>query len=164
MKKIMKTYKPKNKLRTYKHNKNSKKEKAEKMLESYMNEDGTRKQTKIEAQVEQMLLKLKINYMPEYAFHGKYYDFMAFCNEPNMCFFIEVHGSYHHAQDYIEGKVPKSKISKYQKKNVKNDKYKEKLAKEKGIPLLILWEKELKTAPHLCIEKIKSFYECGFYL
>lgn len=143
----------------YRHKK-SKKSKAKKIMNSFLNEDGTRKQTSIEKFVEDLLISLRIPYQPEYKFKGKYFDFMCIGKQPNFKFAIEVHGSYWHCYNYmVEGNQSKKDLTKLQKRNLRNDKRKEDLLQDAGIPLLVIWETDIKTKPSKVKESLVNYYE-----
>jgi hypothetical protein len=130
----------------------SKKKKAIKMLKSYKG-----KETSIERKIREYLDSVGIPYIQEYGIKHKIktrklevyrvYDFLIEgVNKEGkpFKFLCECDGSYFHSSDYLEGKVPLSKLTKLQKSNLRNDKLKDKIAKEKGIPLLRFKEKDIK--------------------
>lgn len=58
---------------------------------------------------------------------------------------VEIHGDYFHGREYvIEKTVGFSKLKRIQKKNVINDRRKRLLAEQKNLPLLTIWERDLK--------------------
>lgn len=141
-------------MNSYKHNQYLKRKKrAKKMLARYRDKDGNSIETSIEKKVRKFLEDNGLYFKAQYGIRHKpkrnkkevyrVYDFLV-TDGINYKFLIEVHGGWFHAQTFIEGKTKKSKLSYIQKKNLRNDKLKEKIAKEKGIPLLIFWENQIK--------------------
>jgi G:T-mismatch repair DNA endonuclease (very short patch repair protein) len=127
-----------------------KKKKAIKILKSY---EG--KETSIEKKIREFLDKEGIYYKQEYGVecyvkekrHYKVYDFyISGTNEKgNMFhFLVEADGDYWHGSAYLEGNTPYSKLTKIQKRNLRNDKLKTNIAKQIGLPLLRFKEKEIK--------------------
>lgn len=128
-------------------------------LKSYINEDGTRKKTSIELKVEKVLDSLGVYYTAEKEFFWKgkkrIFDFFV-TDGLNYSFLIEADGDYYHATEYKEGIVPKSKLTKLQKKNLRNDEFKNSMAQGLGIPLLRFTETEIKRSISTVREKIKK--------
>lgn len=140
----------------------AKKKKAIKQLKSYRG-----KETSIEKKVREFLDQIGLYYEQEYAIKHtlknrktelyKVYDFMiegVNAEGQRYKFLVECDGSYWHGQDYLEGKT--TKLTKIQKSNIRNDKVKDKIAKEKGIPLVRLTETEIKWDFDSAIDKILS--------
>ena len=142
----------------------SKKKKAKKILDSFENDDGTRRESSIEQTIRLMLDGMNLFYTQEFPLKGKLskngqeiyrvYDFMV-TDGSSYKFLIEVHGDYFHYYEHQVKDQGLSKGTKLQQKNVKNDLLKEKLAASKGIPLIIIWEQEIKTN----LAKVKSKIE-----
>ncbi len=138
----------------------SKRKRAKKILDSFENDDGSRRESSIEQSVRLLLDSMNLFYTQEYPLKGfiskngieyyKVYDFMV-TDGSTYKFLIEVHGDYFHYFEHQVNNRNLSKGTKLQIKNVKNDKIKEQLAASKGIPLLIIWENEIKTN----IEQVK---------
>lgn len=113
------------------------------------------KETKIEKITREILKGMEVAFIQErivpHLRSYKKYDFYCWedDSEGNRLweFFIEVHGSYFHAKDYIKNKVSKKKLSLMQRKNVKNDNIKIMLAKKVGIPLIVFWEDTIRMRP-----------------
>jgi len=132
----------------------SKKKKAKKILESFENPDGTRRESSIEQTIRLLLDSMNLFYTQEFPVKGqltpngpeyyKQYDFMV-TDGSQYKFLIEVHGDYFHYLEHQVNDKALSKGTKLQQKNVKNDHIKEKLAASKGLPLMIIWESEIKT-------------------
>lgn len=114
-------------------------------------ENGT---TSIEEKMKDLLEKMNLNYIKEAPLKSikkvKYYDFYVY-NEINGIkqfeFLIECHGNYWHPvifyEDGTEELNTKKKLSKIQKRNIKNDRYKIRLTKRLKIPLLIFYETDI---------------------
>lgn len=130
----------------------AKKKKAIKTLKSYRG-----KETSIEKKVREYLDSIGIPYVQEYGVTHKtktrkfevyrVYDFLIEgVNKEGKPFkaYLEINGKYWHCQDYLEGKISLTKLSKTQKSNLRNDKLKAKIAKEQGVPLYLLWEDDIK--------------------
>lgn len=119
-------------------------------------------ETKPEAIVRGMLLDLGLSFKKEYGVnHQKWYrvyDYLV--QKPGeYCFLIEVMGDYWHAIGYTEGKEKFSNLSSIQKKNVKNDVLKKRIAKSIGIPLIEIWERDIKFRPLWVREQITNEIE-----
>lgn len=142
----------------------SKKKKAKKILDSFENDDGTRRESSIEQTIRLLLDSMNLFYTQEFPLNGsitkngpeyyKKYDFMV-TDGSTYKFLIEVHGDYFHYFEHQMNDKGLSKGTKLQQKNVKNDHIKEKLAAAKGLPLLVVWENEIKTN----LSKVKSKIE-----
>jgi len=107
-------------------------------------------ETKPEAIVRHMLLDLGLLFQKEYGVrYSKWYrvyDYLV--QKPGeYCFLIECDGGYFHAVDYHEGRTAFSKLSSMQKRNVRNDKLKDRIAHGIGIPLIRVWERDIKYRP-----------------
>ena len=68
----------------------------------------------------------------------------------------EVDGSFWHAADYLEGKQSYDSLTPIQKKNLRNDKFKDKLAKHIGIPLIRIKENDIKINTQKIIDIIEE--------
>jgi len=121
------------------------KKKALKVLKSFTLPDGSRRESSIEKKIRIFLERENIPFIQEYPICRnnklRYYDFLI--TNGQVSFAIEVHGKYWHCLDYLEGKKPYNKLTKTQKKNLRNDKFKTNMVKKLGIPLLILWEDDI---------------------
>lgn len=133
-----------------------KKKRAIKTLNSYKNKDGTRKQTSIENRFAKILDLLGIHYTAEYGLYykNKYRVYDFYITNGQWAFLAEVDGSYWHAQSYKDGEKSYSELTKIQKKNIRNDKFKDMIAKKLGIPLLRFTEDEVKRNSGSVIERI----------
>lgn len=120
---------------------------AIKNLRSYVNRDGSRRVTSIEARVRSILEDLGVFFVPEKEMFWKgkrrIFDFWV-TDGVNYSLLIECDGDYFHANAYKEGAAKRSKLTKLQKRNLRNDAFKNKMAAAKGIPLLRLTESDIK--------------------
>jgi very-short-patch-repair endonuclease len=99
----------------------------------------------LETKFKYILESMKIRFKPQYPFKGKLYDFYL----PDHKILIEVDGDFFHVNTSA-GYKPKYN---FQKNNIKNDLYKNKLVDDaKGYKLLRFWESEINTDT----DKIKS--------
>jgi len=151
-----------------KKNKKQRKKNALKMLEHYKTNTGKQQENSIEKKVRLYLETIGIYFIPEYGIQHKFkkakktyykvYDFYVVgnLNDLPFSFFIECDGTYYHSEDYYEGKKVYNELTYVQKKNVRNDKLKNKIAKDIGIPLLRLKEKDIKYNFDVIIEQIQN--------
>jgi len=137
-----------------------KKKKAIKMLDSYKG-----KESSIEKKIREFLQKEGIHFIQEYGVNHilrkkplyKVYDFyLSGVNDKGnqYNFLIETDGFFFHAHEYLEGNLAYSKLSKLQKRNLRNDKLKNEIAKSIGLPLLRLKEKDINNNFQLIKETI----------
>ena len=98
----------------------------------------SKKMTAPEKAMNKMLKELKIKFEPQKIVGPKIYDFYI----PHINLLIEVDGDYFHAHPslYLEGD-----LNSMQKRNVKNDKFKDTLAAGRGFDLIRVWECDLKN-------------------
>ena len=125
------------------------------MLARYKNPDGTQVETRIERKVREYLEACHFPFAQEHTIiHTqkgqkkelyRRYDFLVSDGDGggSYKFLIECDGDWFHAKKYVEGVIPKSKLTYTQKKNVLNDSKKTRIAKELGIPLLRFWEEDI---------------------
>ena len=139
--------------KTYKQ----RKAKAIKTLKQYRNPDGTQKETGIERRMRVLLDSMGLYYIQEKAFslNGKTRIFDFYVTTGTMSFCIECDGDYWHATAYQEGDQKYSELSKLQKKNLRNDKLKNNMMHELGIPLLRFSETDIKRNIKYVEERIK---------
>jgi len=130
------------------------KARAIKNLAQYKNEDGTQKENSIERRIRVLLDSMGLYYEQEkrLTWKGKtrYFDF--YITDGLNRFIIEAMGKYWHAFEYHEGLKKKMELTKLQRKNLRNDKFKAQMTQALGIPVLYLWEDEIKNN----IESIKT--------
>lgn len=127
---------------------NTKKRTIKKALKSYTNQEtGERKESSIERKVRVFLESANIPHQPEkfieYKGKWKAYDFLV-TDGLNYTFLIECDGWWHGLDSNGEP-LPSNKLLKIHKKNQRNDKRKNKIAKQLGIPLLRLKESDIKN-------------------
>lgn len=131
------------------------------MLAGYRNEDGTQKETKPEAKVRMMLESEGLTY-DQYARLSiggvsREYDFRVYGRQPGSVFYLEVHGNYWHAWDYVSGQQPsRAALSKLQRRALRNDQLKREMCQKIGIELVTLWEHEVKSQPEICLGRIRQ--------
>jgi very-short-patch-repair endonuclease len=103
------------------------------------------KMTKPEREMNQILKELKVEFEPQKVVGFKIYDFYV----PQANLLIEVDGDYFHANPevYTEGD-----LNSMQKRNVKNDVFKDTLASGRGYNLIRVWESDLANK----YEEVKS--------
>lgn len=112
--------------------------------------------TKIELHVARLLEELDIEYEPEYAFDNFYYDFRI----RGTSLLIEVNGDYWHANPLV---YPcKKMINETQKKNVRRDHYKRRVAREHGFYVLYVWEYDLKNSPENVIITLERYVKKAY--
>ena len=118
------------------------KKRAIKNLQQYKNPDGSHKENKIEARMRQIIESLGLFYEAEKCIEwkGKWKRFDFYITNGMYKILIECDGTYYHAQAYHEGNVALNSLSKLQRKNIRNDKFKNEMCKVLGIPLLRFWE------------------------
>jgi very-short-patch-repair endonuclease len=135
------------------------KAKAIKNLQQYKNADGTQKENSIERRVRVLLDSMGLYYIQEKIFiykgRAKKFDFYV-TDGINYTFCIECDGDYYHASAYQEGDQKYSDLTKIQRKNLRNDKFKNNMLKELGIPLLRFKEKDIKNNIDLVKEQIEK--------
>lgn len=72
----------------------------------------------------------------------------------NLSFFIEVDGDYFHANPLI---VKEDKLNPMQKHNKFVDKLKDQYAGMRCIPLVRIWENDIRKNPHKVLEELKKY-------
>lgn len=102
---------------------------------------GGYKPTKIELQVQSMLDEMGIEYELEFSHDNFFYDFRI----KNTSLLIEVNGDYWHANPSVY--PDKESLNETQRKMVRRDHYKRRVAREHGYYVLYLWEHDLKNQP-----------------
>lgn len=126
------------------------KKRIKKFLKPFYDENGIKKETSIERKVRTFLEKNGIPFEQEKFLKNskgrwKCFDFYV-SDGVNYSFLIECDGDFFHGHEFFEGTKTLSGLKKTQRKNYYNDKRKNKLAEELGIPLLRFWEKDIKFA------------------
>ena len=92
----------------------------------------------LEKQFAGILNRLGIKFKAQYVLKDKIYDFYL----PEYETLVEVDGDYWHCNPR---KYPRGPINEVQKKNIRNDRYKDSLAKVWGFRLLRVWEYDIKN-------------------
>jgi very-short-patch-repair endonuclease len=107
------------------------------------------KMTKPEREMNQILTELNVEFEPQKVVGSKIYDFYV----PQANLLIEVDGDYFHANPdvYTEGD-----LNSMQKRNVKNDEFKDTLANGRGYILTRVWESDLAKKYEEVKESIKK--------
>lgn len=100
---------------------------------------------------EQFLDKLGVEYIWQFEAKdiGRFYDFYL----PLHRLLIEIDGSYFHSDPRV---VNEDKLSPMQKKNKRVDKYKDEWALLHGIPMMRIWEKDIRENPSGVMKELKE--------
>jgi len=93
-------------------------------------------------------LEVKYIYQMEAADIGRWFDFYL----PEHNLIIEIDGSYFHSDPRI---VEEGKMNPMQKHNKRVDKYKDEWALMHGIPLIRIWEKDIRENPSMVMDELK---------
>lgn len=87
---------------------------------------------------------------------GRFYDFAILLNDEmttgNMIL-VEIDGSYYHSDPRV---VEEGKMNPMQKHNKRVDKHKDDWALMHGIPLMRIWEKDIRDNPKMVMEELKK--------
>ncbi len=87
---------------------------------------------------------------------GRFYDFAIILND-NMTtgnmILIEIDGGYFHSDPRL---VKEGEMNPMQKHNKRVDEYKDKWALLHGIPLIRIWEKDIREAPDKVLKELKE--------
>ena len=94
-------------------------------------------------------LGLKYIYQFEAKSIGRFYDFYL----PEHNLLLEIDGSYHHSDPRL---VKESEMNPMQKRNKRVDKIKDEWALMHGIPLMRIWEKDIRENPNQVMEMLKK--------
>jgi G:T-mismatch repair DNA endonuclease (very short patch repair protein) len=84
------------------------------------------------------------------------YEYKQASEEFNWRILIEIHGDYWHSFDFFNKTKKSFQLTKIQKRNLRNDILKNTIAKNYKIPIIYIWEHELKNDLDLVRNKIKS--------
>lgn len=121
----------------------TKRKKKETLEAKWDNGKGKRKESGLEKKVREFLTSAGFYFKQEYYLkndkHARAYDFAVF-GVANNFILIEVHGNRYHFTDDGESPCPRRLM-----KSFRNDTLKIQMAKEQGIPLLIIWEDQIKS-------------------
>lgn len=123
-------------------------------------------ETGIERLMRVLLNRMKLRFIQEYEVKykcfNKRYDFLV--EQDNKMFLIEVDGDFVHARYYYEGKIKLYKLKAMQRRNVRNDKIKNNIAKSIGLPLFRVWGSDLEENPEEIEWRIRKFMTKNFPL
>lgn len=105
--------------------------------------------------------KLKVKYSRQFEAKdiGRFYDFCVFVNGVQDDFsignllLIEIDGSYFHSDPRL---VKEEDMSPMQKRNKKVDEHKDKWALMHGIPIIRIWEKDIRENPKQVLSDLKK--------
>ena len=151
-----------------KRKKISKKQINKKILKSFKWSKGTHRESGPEKAVREILISLNIPFKQEYRLSHrnkiKSYDFYIYeyMNGIDVLawqLLLEVHGDYFHSLCFFEGIKKRHKLNKLQKKNLRNDILKRKISKFNNIPIIYIWENEIKNNISSVKDKIKRSIE-----
>ena len=100
---------------------------------------------------EQFLDTLGVDYIWQFEAKdiGRFFDFYL----PGHNLILEIDGSYFHSDPRI---VKEEDMSPMQKKNRRVDEYKNRWALEHGIPLMRIWEKDIRENPDKVMNELKK--------
>ena len=87
---------------------------------------------------------------------GRFYDFAVLLNDEmttGSILLIEIDGGYYHSDPRV---VEESKMNPMQKHNKRVDKHKDDWALMHGIPLMRIWEKDIRENPKMVMEELKK--------
>lgn len=94
-------------------------------------------------------LGVKYIYQMEAKDIKRWFDFYL----PKHNLLIEIDGSFYHSDPRL---VKEEEMSPMQKRNKRVDEYKDKWALMHGIPLIRIWEKDIKENPKMVMEELKK--------
>jgi very-short-patch-repair endonuclease len=106
----------------------------------------------------EFLDKLGVKYIYQFEAKdiGRFYDFAVILNNEmttgNMLL-IEIDGGYYHSDPRV---VEEDKLNPMQKHNKRVDEYKDKWALLHGIPLIRIWEKDIRENPKGVMKELKK--------
>ena len=83
---------------------------------------------------------------------GRFYDSALFPNGGGMIL-LEIDGSYYHSDPRV---VDENKLSPMQKKNKRVDEYKNEWALLHGIPIMRIWEYDIRNNPSGVMKELKE--------
>lgn len=95
--------------------------------------------------------KLKVRYVYQFEAKdiGRFYDFYL----PDVNLIIEIDGSYFHSDPRL---VKEENMNPMQKHNKRVDEYKDRWALMHGIPLIRIWEKDIRENPKMVMDELKK--------
>jgi len=146
------------KIKKYSPKKRTKK-RVRTILKQYRTKAGVKVETEPEKLMKNILRSLGINFTQEYPItlgnHYRVYDFYCY-SQDEYSFLIECDGDFFHAREYYIENKSLSKLHKIQRKNIRNDKLKNKIAQSLGLPLLRFWENDIKNNSETIITTIQA--------
>jgi very-short-patch-repair endonuclease len=103
-------------------------------------------------------LGVKYSYQYEAKDIGRFYDFAVFLDDssgltPGSMLLIEVDGDFYHSHPDL---VKEENMNPMQKHNKRVDEYKNKWALMHGIPLIRIWEKDIRNNPKTVMNELKK--------
>ena len=102
---------------------------------------------------ENFIKKLGLKYVYQYETDiGRFYDFAIFTKSGSMVL-VELDGSYFHADPRV---VSEEQMTPMHKRNKRVDGLKDKWALIHGIPLIRIWEKDVKDNPKMVMDELKK--------
>ena len=103
---------------------------------------------------EQFLDKLGLEYVWQFEAKdiGRFYDFMVFTPHGGHIL-LEIDGSYFHSDPRV---VTEDKIKPMHKRNMRIDKLKDEWALLHGIPIMRIWEKDIRENPKEVMKTLKD--------
>lgn len=104
---------------------------------------------------EQFLDKLGLDYIWQFEAKdiGRFYDYMVFTKQSHSPILLEIDGSYHHADPRV---VTEDKLKPMHKKNIRVDKLKDEWALMHSIPIIRIWEKDIREDPKGVMKMLKE--------
>lgn len=87
---------------------------------------------------------------------GRFYDFAVILNDEmttGSILLIEIDGGYYHSDPRV---VDEGKLNPMQKHNKRVDEHKDRWALMHGIPLIRIWEKDIRENPKMVMEELKK--------
>ena len=133
-------------------------------LKTYRDRDGVQKETLPEKMFRELLDSLYVSYKQEYKLSHrekvKSYDFCIYqykvgSEDFQWRILCEIQGDFWHGSDFFTGKKKRFQLTKIQKRNIKNDILKYTIANNYKIPIIYIWEHELKNDLGDIREKVK---------
>ena len=99
----------------------------------------------------EFLDKLEVKYVYQFEAKdiGRFFDFYL----PSHNLIIEVDGGYYHSDPRV---VDENKLNPMQKRNKRVDEHKNKWALAHGIPIMRIWEKDIRENPKMVMEELKK--------
>jgi len=109
----------------------------------------SKKMTWPEREFVKLMEEIGMKYESQRIVGTKIFDFYL----PNNKLLVEIHGDYYHANPII---YENKKLNKMQERNMRNDNFKEVLARGMGYKFKVVWEYDLKKNYYLTKEYFES--------